>query len=57
MTDQKIKELYSRKILQMEDKAKENVLRSILFSTKNKIDWQEAHTVALTNMPELIKEV
>ena len=56
MTDQEIKVLFSRKILQMDDKAKEGVLRYILFCTKNVIDWQEAYDVAVTNMPELMLE-
>lgn len=53
MTDQEIKIMFSRKILPREDKAKEDILRYILFGTHNTIDWQEAYEVAMTNMPEL----
>ena len=53
MTDQEIKILFSRKVLDMKDKAKEDTLRYILLSTHNKIDWQEAYLVLMNNMPEL----
>ena len=53
MTDQEIKVLFSRRVLDMKDKAKEDTLRYILFSTHNKIDWQEAYLVLMNNMPEL----
>ena len=56
MTDQQIKELFSKKILNMQDKAAETVLRTVLFGTRqNNIDWQDAYRIALITMPELIK--
>ena len=53
MTDKEIKVMFSREILVMQDKAKEDTLRYILFATKNEINWQEAYEVAINNMPEL----
>lgn len=53
--EQQIKEIFSKDILSFEDKAKETCLRRILFSTRNKIDWQEAYRMALHDMPELGK--
>ena len=56
MTDQEIRVLLSTKVLNLQDKAAEFVIRKILFSEKNKIDWQNAYKVALKFMPELVKE-
>ena len=56
MTDQEVKVLISRYVLNMEDKAKEDTLRYILFGTYNQINWQEAYQVMITNMPELTME-
>ena len=55
MTDQEIKEMFSKKILCLKDKGTESCLRKILYGTKNKIDWQEAYKIAIANMPELEK--
>ena len=54
MTDRQIMAMFSEKIVCIEDKAKEIVLRRILFGTKNNIDWQDAYRMALHDMPELI---
>ena len=43
MTEQDIKVMFSKYVLEMPDKAKEH----------NTIDWQEAYEVMMTNMPEL----
>ena len=53
MTDKEIQLLFSRKVLNLTDKAKEDTLRYILFGTHNRIDWQEAYKVMTTNMPEI----
>ena len=55
MTDQQIKEMFSKKILCFEDKGKELCLRRILFTERNNIDWQDAYRMALHDMPELEK--
>ena len=56
MTDQEIKILFSRKVLNLEDRAKEAILRHILLCTYNNvIDWQDAYRVMIANMPELTK--
>ena len=55
MTDQEIKEMFSKEVLCLEDKGKESCLRRILYGTKNKINWQEAYEIAIANMPELVK--
>ena len=53
MTDQQIKEMFSKEVLsRLDDISTETCLRSILFC-KNKIDWQDAYRVALHYMPEL----
>lgn len=57
MSEQEIKNIFSRKVLNIEDKAKEETLRYVLFGTHNKIDWQEAYNVMITNMPELNKTI
>lgn len=54
MTEQDIKVMFSRNVLDMQDKAKEDTLRYILFGSHNQIDWDEAYNVMITNMPELI---
>jgi len=51
LSDQEIKEMFSKEILQMSDKSAEYVLRKVLFS--NNIDWQKAYQIALEQMPEL----
>lgn len=53
MTEQEIKIMFSRNVLDIQDKAKEDTLRYILFGTHNKIDWNEAYKVMITNMSEL----
>ena len=53
MTDMEIKAMFSTEILKMEDKSAEMVIRTLLFENDNRIDWQKAHDVALTFMPEL----
>jgi len=53
MTEQDIKVMFSKYVLEMPDKAKEDTLRYVLFGTHNTIDWQEAYEVMMTNMPEL----
>lgn len=53
MTDQQIRVLFSRKVLEFEDAAAEMCIRRILFSEGNNINWQRAYEVALEEMPEL----
>lgn len=53
MTDMEIKVMFSTEILKMKDKSAEMIIRTLLFENDNKIDWQKAHDVALTFMPEL----
>ncbi len=53
MTDQQIKNMFSKEILHFEDLGAETCLRRILFSERNKIDWQNAYRMALHDMPEL----
>lgn len=53
MTDMEIKTMFSTEILKMEDKSAEMIIRTLLFDNDNRIDWQKAHDVALTFMPEL----
>ena len=53
MTDHEIKVMFSKKILQMEDKSAEMVLRTIMFRSGNLINWQDAYETAVVFMPEL----
>lgn len=53
MIDQQIKAMFSKKVLKLEDQAKETLLRRILFAERNDIDWQDAYRMALHDMPEL----
>ena len=56
MTDQKVKELLSIKMKNIKDAGLQTALRRILYSTNNKIDWQDAYRVMLHDMPELTLE-
>ena len=56
MTDQQIKIMFSKEVLRplrFGDASAEMCLRRILFSERNKIDWQDAYRMALHDMPEL----
>ena len=54
MREQEVKEIISVEILKrMEDQSAARVLREILFSNDNKIDWNKAGESIITNMPEL----
>lgn len=54
MREQEVKEIISVEILKrMEDQSAARVLREILFSSDNKIDWNKAGKSIITNMPEL----
>lgn len=52
MTD--IKEIISTEILnRMQDQSVANVLREILFTEDNEIDWNETERSLIKNIPEL----
>ena len=51
MTDQQIKEMFSKEILG--HTPEDWCLRRVLFSERNKINWQDAYRMALYEMPEL----
>lgn len=54
MDRQKIMEIISVEILKkIPDQSASKVLREILFSTDNKIDWNKAGNSIIENMPEL----
>lgn len=54
MREQEVKEIISVEILKrMSDQSAADVLRKILFSEDNKIDWEKAGFSIIENMPEL----
>lgn len=53
MTDMEIKRMFSTEIIHLSDASAEMVIRTLLFENDNRIDWQKAHDIALTFMPEL----
>ena len=54
MDEQKIKGMLNVEILnRMEDGSASSVLKNILFSDKNIIDWNEAYELMIAFMPEL----
>lgn len=57
MDIQAIKAFISNDILKsISNSTTQNILREIIFSDKNSIDWKEAESIIFTEMPELIKE-
>jgi hypothetical protein len=52
MTEQEIKALLSTKVLNLQDKAKETILRNIIFSLTSNIDWQLVLKLIYNYMPE-----
>lgn len=56
MNEQKIKIMLNREVLEgITDYTARNILKSILFSQSNSIDWEQAYTLTMTFMPELVK--
>lgn len=56
MDEQKIKIMLNREVLEgITDYTTRNILKSILFSPSNTIDWEQAYTLIMKFMPELVK--
>lgn len=54
MTIQEVKNMLSREVLsQIKDYSTATILRSIIFSDKTQIDWNEALEIIFAFMPEL----
>jgi hypothetical protein len=53
MTDQQIKELLSKHVLTMENKAVEVLLRTIIFQIAENINWQLVWLMMKNYMPEM----
>jgi hypothetical protein len=53
LTNAEIRSLLAEKVLTMEDKSKEHILRHLIFSLAENINWQDVYDLMLENMPEL----
>ena len=52
MKNSEIKQFISDNVLNLDDSAKEYILRSILFDSSNTIDWQKAYDVVVNHLPQ-----
>ena len=54
MDNHKIQTLLNREVLeQIQNDPVKQILKSILFSSSNTVDWEQAYTFIMTFMPEL----
>lgn len=54
MDEQKVKTMLNREVLKgITDYTTRNILKSILFSPSNSIDWEQTYSLIMTFMPEL----
>lgn len=52
----KIKSVLSEFVLKLDDKSKEQVIRQIIFSLADNIDWHTVKNLICNYMPELAKK-
>lgn len=54
MDEHKVKTMLNREVLeQINDYTTKNILKAILYSSSNNIDWEQVYTFIMAFMPEL----